>query len=104
MIANKYLLFVDGADAAACYPAANLISMTCAANATLLLHFKSNVGDVGDEDVVTLTITADKEAHVMSIIAKEITLSGYGLIEIANDVTSTYLIPEITACSIALDT
>jgi len=106
MIENTYLLFVDAADDAACYPAKNLISMTCAANATLLLHFKSSVGGStgAESDTVTLTITADSEKDIMKKIAHHITNGEGGVIQIANDVSSTYFDTKITACSITLDT
>jgi len=47
--------------------------MTCAANATLLLHFKSSVGgSVGAEsDTVTLTITADAEKDITMSLTKD---------------------------------
>ena len=101
---SNYFIFVDAGDDAACYPASRLISMTCAANATLLLHFESSVGgSTGTEhDLVTLTITADKEKIVMKTIAKAATNnSSYTVI--ADDVTSTYVDTNITACAITLD-
>jgi hypothetical protein len=98
-----YLIFVDGGDDAACYHKDRLISMTCAANATLLLHFKSSVGKSDGGDLVTLTITADTERAVMERIILEIS-SNRAFVIIADDVTSEYIDTRITACAITLDT
>ena len=100
---GKYFIFVDAGDDAACYPVNRLISMTCAANATLLLHFESSVGKSDGGDLVTLTITADKEKVVMKSIAKAAAERG-NYILIADDVTSDYIDANITACAITLDT
>ena len=97
-----YLIFVDGGDDAACYHKDRLISMTCAANATLLLHFKSSVGKSDGGDLVTLTITADTERVVMERIIKEMSINK-DYILIADDVTSDYIDANITACVITLD-
>ena len=102
---SKYFIFVDGGDDAACYPVNRLISMTCAANATLLLHFESSVGgSTGTEhDLITLTITADTERAVMERISIEIN-ANRNFIVIADDVNSKYIDTRITACAITLDT
>ena len=106
---QKFLMFIDAADDAATYPAANLIAMTCASDGVLELQFKSSVGGgTGNEhDSVHLTITADTEKAVMSKIARSIhaTGPGYndGLIVVADDVNSIYLDSNITACDINLD-
>ena len=107
---QKFLMFIDAADDAATYPAANLLAMTCASDGVLELQFKSSIGGgVGAEhDSVHLTITADTEKAVMSKIARSIhaTGPGYndGLIVVADDVNSIYLDSNITACAINLDT
>ncbi len=106
---QKFLMFIDGGDDAATYPAANLLAMTCASNGVLELQFKSSVGGgTGNEhDSVHLTITEDTEKAVMSKIARSIhaTGPGYndGLIVVADDVNSIYLDSNITACDINLD-
>ena len=98
-----YLIFVDGGDDAACYHKDRLISMTCAANATLLLHFESSLGKYDGADLITLTITADTERAVMERIILE-TNANRDFIVIADDVTSKYIDTRITACAITLDT
>ena len=100
----KYLQFIDAGDDAATYPAERLISMTCAANATLLLHFESSVGKNDGGDTVTLTITADKEKDVMEVIANAIAYGQDAVVIIADDVANQYLDSRITACAISLDT
>jgi len=98
-----YLIFVDGGDDAVCYHKDRLISMTCATDATLLLHFESSAGDGGGDDLITLTITADTERAVMERILLEIS-ANRDYVVIADDVTSEYIDTRITACAITLDT
>ena len=74
---KKYLQFISAADNAAAYPADNLIAMTVAANATLILKFSPGslgLGQAASLDLVTLTITEDMEKSVMKAIADEIAL------------------------------
>jgi len=97
-----YLIFVDAGDDAACYHKDRLISMTCAADATLLLHFESSVGKSDGGDLVTLTIVADTERGVMERIILE--MKGRDSIVVADDVESEYVDSRITACAITLDT
>lgn len=103
---SKFLQFVEGADKAATYPVDRLISMTCAADATLLLKFSPGslgTGQAASLDTVTLTISSDQEQKVMANIADSILFNEDGLIVIADDVDSIYLDPDITACVITLD-
>ena len=103
----NYLLFVDGADDAAMYPASQLLAVTCAADATVLVKFVggTNDGSAASIDTVTLTVTADKEADVMKAIAQAANapvIQG-GVVTVADDVNSVYISSHITACAIALD-
>ena len=107
---QKFLMFIDDADDAACFPASQLLGMTCAGDGALILSFVNTLGPNASEDkrsIVTLTITADTEKAVMSKIARSIhaTGPGYndGLIVVADDVNSIYLDSNITACAINLD-
>ena len=108
MAKSKFLIFIDGADDAAMYPAENLLACTVAADSTLLMKFKSSIGSGGTDgasaDTVTLTITADKEKEVFNAIAKNIA-DPYGdsNLVIADDVNSVYINSNITACAITLD-
>lgn len=104
----NYLLFVDGADDAAMYPASRIQSITCAADATVLVKFAPGSlgeGQAASVDVITLTVTADKEADVMKAIAQAANapvIQG-GVVTVADDVNSVYISSHITACAIALD-
>ena len=83
-----YLIFVDDGDDAASYHKDRLISMTCATDATLLLHFESSLGKTDGADLITLTITADKEKEVMESIIKKISQRGRNTLVIADDTTT----------------
>lgn len=103
----NYLLFVDGADDAAIYPANRLLGMTCAADGTLLVKFESSVGGgtAAEHDSVSLTITANTEAAVMKAIASAANapvIQG-GVVTVADDINRVYLNSNITACAITLD-
>jgi len=99
--------FASGADAVpddtACYPSDNLISMTCVTDTTLLLHFKSSVGDA-DADTITLTTTSKAEREVMESIAQQIANGSGGVITVADDANGIYLHDDISACNITIDT
>lgn len=108
-IQEKFLIFIDAADDAAMYPVSNLLAVTVAADATLLLKFKSSIGSGGTDgasaDTVTLTVTADSEKTVMQSIANACA-DAYSAasVVIADDVNSVYVDSNITACAITLDT
>ena len=82
---TKYLQFIDDGDDAATYPAERLISMTCASDGVLLLHFENSLDKSDGGDLVTLTITADKEKKVMRSIADAINSNEY-LVTVADDI------------------
>ena len=105
---NKYLVFIDAADDAAMYPVERLQSITCAANATVLVKFSP--GSLGDGqaasvDIVTLTCTADTEKAVMAGIVAKINAhpNGDTFVVICDDVNSVFAHPDILSCTIALD-
>ena len=112
----KFLLFVDAADDAAMYPVSRLLAMTCASDGQLLLKFEGSVMDTTVEedniDLIALTVTADTERAVMIALGEAI--GGYtskgtndsaysNVIEVCNDVTSTFLHANILSCTITLD-
>ncbi len=108
---EKFLMFIDGGDDAATYPASRLIGMTCAGDGALLMRFESSIGSFGTDgaanDLVTLTITADKEKDVMSEISRAINATASyndGLIVVCDDVNSKFLHKNILSCAITLDT
>jgi hypothetical protein len=107
---EKFLLFIDAADDAACYPVSRLLGMTVAADQTLLLQFESSIGSGGTDgassDIITLTITADKEKAVMSEIARAINgqrNTDDGLLVVCDDVNSVFLHPDILSCTLTID-
>ena len=107
---EKFLMFIDDADDAACFPASQLLGMTCAGDGALILSFVNTLGPNASEDkrsIVTLTITADTEKAVMSEIARAINATASyndGLIVVCDDVNSTFLHKNILSCTITLDT
>jgi len=105
---NPQLIFIDAADDAAMFPLSRLIATTVAADATILMHFESNINDTGEQDLITITCTADKELQVMESIAAGINAAtrpkGKGYVVIADDVNSSYVDSNITGIAYTLDT
>ena len=105
----NYLLFVDAADDAACYPVNRLLGMTCAGDGALLLKFEGSVQDTTVEedniDLITLTITADTEKAVMKAIAQAANapVNQGGIVTVCDDVASEFLTSDILSCTITLD-
>ena len=103
---KKFLQFIDAADDAATYPADNLIAMTVATDATLILKFSPGslgLGQAASLDIVTLAITADTEKAVMKAIGDEISLGTTPTIVVCDDVNSLFLHSSIVSCAITLD-
>ena len=78
-IHEKFLIFIDGADDAAMYPVSNLLGVTIASNATLLMKFKSSIGSGGTDGADASIVVCD-------------------------DVNSVFLHADILSCAITLDT
>jgi len=104
---NPQLVFIDAADDAAMFPLSRLVATTVAADATILMHFESNINDANEQDLITITCTADKELQVMKSIATAINgaqrNNGEGYVVIADDVNSTYVDSAITGIAYTLD-
>ena len=105
---DKFLVFIDAADDAACYPVKNLQSITCASDGAVVCKFTP--GSLGDGqaasiDSVALTVTADTEKTVFSSIVSAINAhpNGDPFVVVADDVNSIYVDSNITACAITLD-
>ena len=102
-------MFIDGADDAATYPASRLIGMTCAGDGALLMRFESSIGSFGTDgaanDLVTLTITANKHNEVMTAIVQAISGAksphSDGMIIVSDDSNSVFLDSRITGCAIS---
>ncbi len=105
---EHYLIFVIAYDNSAAFPVSRLQSITCKTNATLLLKFTP--GSIGDGqassvDVVTLTITADKEKEVITSILDAIRFGKHGKnYTVVYDDQIDKGLPNITGCTgITLD-
>ena len=111
---EKYLYFMEATDGqfdtaqdAVCYPVSSFQGFSASGTqTTLLLHFSGVLGQDEDAyDVVTLTITANKQKEVMTAIAQAITGAksphSDGVIVVADDTNSVYADSRITGCAIA---
>ena len=111
MVNEKYIIAIDAADDAGMWPASRLAAVTCAGDATVLVRFGSGVagggGTAAENDLVTLTVTADTEKAVMTAIAQAINgqrNTDDGLLVVCDDVNSVFLHKNILSCTITLDT
>ena len=104
---NPMLIFIDAADDAAMFPLDRLVATTVAADATILMHFESNINAANEQDLITITCTSDKELQVMKSIAAGINAAkrnnSEGYVVIADDVNSTYVDSAITGIAYTLD-
>ena len=106
---ERFLIFIDAADDAAMYPVSKIQSLTVASDATLLIKFApGSLGDgqAGSVDVVTLTVTSNEELKVFKSIADAISGNSFksnGYVVIADDVNSSYVDSDITACAITFN-
>ena len=104
----KFLKFIDAADDAGMWPSDRLAAITCAGDGAVLVRFGSGVsgggGTAAENDLVTLTCTADTESAVMDAIAKAVMHSRQGVITVCDDVNSKFLTSNILSCAITLDT
>jgi len=106
---NPLLIFIDAADDAAAYPLSSLLSMTVAADATILMKFKSSIGGTltGETDLVTVTCASNTELTVFKAIASAIASPAgvhEGYVVVADDVNSVFVDSNITGIAITLDT
>ena len=108
---EKYIIAIDAADDAGMWPASRLAAVTCAGDGTVLVRFGSGIsgggGTAAENDLVTLTVTADTEKAVMQAIAQAINGNrnlGDGAIVLCDDVNSVFLHKNILSCTITLDT
>ena len=105
-MAAKFVQFIDAADDAALYPVSNIQSLTCAGDGALVFKFAPGslgTGQAASIDSVALTITADTEKTVMRSIGEAIAFGKDAVLVIADDVASSYVDSNITACAITLD-
>ena len=107
---EKYLIFIDDADDAGMWPASKLAAVTCAGDGAVLVRFGSGIsgggGTAAENDLVTLTCTADKEKDVMVAIGRAINgqrNTDDGVLTLCDDVNSIFLHPNILSCTITLN-
>ena len=107
---EKFLLVNDAADDTGMWPVSGLRAVTCAADATVLLQFAAGIHDPtgadADSDLVTLTITADKQMDVMKAIGQAINgqrNTDDGVLTLCDDVNSVFLHKDILSCTITLN-
>lgn len=108
----KYLYFMEETDGAfnaaqdaVCYPVSGFQGFGASGTeTTLLLHFSGLLHQDEDAyDVVTLTVTSNKQKEVMNEIVKEINKGGGDdFIVVSDDSNSKFLSADITGCSIAV--
>jgi hypothetical protein len=108
---EKYIIAIDAADDAGMWPASRLAAVTCAGDGVVLVRFGSGISGGGgtgaENDLVTLTVTANTEKAVMIAIAQAINGNrnlGDGAIVLCDDVNSVFLHKNILSCTITLDT
>ena len=69
---EKYIIAIDAADDAGMWPASRLAAVTCAGDGAVLVRFGSGVagggGTAAENDLVTLTCTADTEIPLLMLI------------------------------------
>jgi hypothetical protein len=106
---ERFLIFIDGTDDAAMFPVASLLGVTVSGEGAVVLNFVNGLGPNATEDkrdFVTLTCTADAELKVFKSIADAISGNSFksnGYVVIADDVNSSYVDSDITACAISLN-
>jgi len=106
---ERFLIFIDGTDDAAMFPVASLLGVTVSGEGAVVLNFVNGLGPNATEDkrdFVTLTCTADTELKVFKSIADAISGNSFksnGYVVIADDVNSSYVDSDITACAITLN-
>ena len=102
---NKYLYFQDGNNDAYCYPLERFIGFKHAADTTLLMQFKPLTDDASEIDLVTLTITTQKEKDAIKDIVAKINAhpNGDPFITIADNVNQEYASAHISDLAGTLD-
>ena len=95
----------DAAQDAVAYPVSSFKGFSASGTTTtLLLHFHGVLGQDEDaHDVVTLTITANKQKEVIQALAAAFNEGPHsdGFVVVADDSNSVYADSRITACAIA---
>ena len=103
----KFLYFKDANNDAQMYPAANLLGIIHDADTTLKLRFVSAVtgsATATEIDLVTLTITTQKEQEVCDAIVGAINSPmSSGMVVVADALAGVFIHPDITGTAATLD-
>ena len=110
---NKMLYFMEQTDGAfdaardaVCYPISSFKGFQANGTTTeLVMQFDGILGPTLENDaydIVTLTITANKQKEVIEAINNEIAFGGSATISIADDSNSVYADSRITACALTV--
>tara|TARA_R100001244_G_C5127936_1_gene125093 strand:- start:340 stop:660 length:321 start_codon:yes stop_codon:yes gene_type:complete len=103
---NKYLEFITASDVGTCFAAENLINISVTAATTLRLRFAPSTigyGTRADVDQVDLTVNTGSGKEVIHSIMYAISQGDKAVIVVYDSLNSEYLNPNITACTITLD-
>jgi|TARA_R100001015_G_C4565911_1_gene124872 hypothetical protein len=99
MAKQKFIYAQDGNNDALCWPVAQFLGFTHAADTTLLMKFQAQTNsDAATEiDQITLTIASNSEKAVMESIINAIN-DGYGpgMIVVADNVNQVYISSNVT--------
>ena len=109
---DKFLIFIDKVDDAACYPLSSFAGMTVVSEGQIKMRFAPSFNPVGaadgDVDTVTISCNADTELKVFKSIANAISgglphgSGPDGYVVIGDDINSDYVDPNITGIVVDL--
>jgi len=106
---ESYLMAVSAVDDAILIPFSRIRNYSCAADQTIIIAADPAVHDPtgtdADQDIITLTITADTEVAVLKDLAVQLlgAQAGNGqggVFMVCDDVNSVFAHPDILSCTI----
>ena len=106
---ESYLMAVSAVDDAIVIPFSRVRNISCAADATIIISADPAVNDPtgtdADQDIITLTITADTEVAVLKSLAEQLlgaqaSHGQSGVLMVCDDVNSVFAHPNILSCTI----
>ena len=106
---ESYLMAVSAVDDAIVIPFSRVRNISCAADATIIIAADPAVHDPtgtdADQDIITLTITADTEVAVLKdltiqMLGAQAGNGQSGVLMVCDDVNSVFAHPDIASCTI----
>ena len=106
---ESYLMAVSAVDDAIVIPFSRVRNISCAADATIIISADPAVNDPtgtdADQDIITLTITADTEVAVLKdltiqMLGAQASSGQSGVLMICDDVNSVFAHADILSCTI----